>query len=128
VVESNSHVDHEMAIEDFDMPDIDEAEAWALLEAAMFERSAALEREVQDRMDMLLAPGSGTEDVAEAGHVGPTGFAGEGGPLQPPRADGHLGEAPEDKLIDFSSLEEEKDCEEEARQVGLRCRRMSEQR
>ena len=42
--EATDEIDHEMAIEDFVMPDIDEAEAWAMLEAALIERSAYLEQ------------------------------------------------------------------------------------
>ena len=53
----------ETALEDFAMPDIDEAEAWALLDVAMLERAAFLERALQERMVALFAPEGGDAEL-----------------------------------------------------------------
>ena len=62
-----AEIDHEMAIEDFDMPDIDETEAWALLELALRDRTAFINNAVQNRMNNLFptaAPEGGEEGDA----------------------------------------------------------------
>ena len=116
---SRHHIDYEMELEDFMMPDIDEVEVWAMLEAAMIERSAVLEQAVQNRMDTLFVPADGADGADLAG------FGGEAGPSQAQRNDGRdLGAAPEDgEVFDMSSLEKEKASEEVARQEWLRASR-----
>ena len=115
-----NNVDHEMAIEDFEMPDIDESEAWALLEQALFERQAFIDQAVQDRMGnlfpseaeagaeggdavMLMPPGDQQMEVTDVvgfGASSPINGGGGGGDF-------------DDKAIDLDALEKAQEREEE---------------